>query len=125
MNAPDLPFVPDPAAADAATLARLNAWLETLDADARVQWALDHLPGTHALSTSFGAQAAVSLHLLTAHKPGIPVILIDTGYLFAETYRFADQLVERFDLNLKIFRPTISRAWKRVGIRTTRGAKKT
>lgn len=111
MNAPDLPFVPDPAAADAATLARLNAWLETLDADARVQWALDTLPGTHALSTSFGAQAAVSLHLLTAHKPGIPVILIDTGYLFAETYRFADQLIERFDLNLKIFRPTISRAW--------------
>jgi phosphoadenosine phosphosulfate reductase len=60
---------------------------------------------------AFGAQAAVSLHLLTAHKPGIPVILIDTGYLFAETYRFADQLIERFDLNLKIFRPTISRAW--------------
>jgi phosphoadenosine phosphosulfate reductase len=109
MNAPDPPFVPDPAVADAATLARINTWLEARDADARVQWALDTRPA-RMLSTSF-AQAAVSLHLLTAHKPGIPVILIDTGYLFAETYRFADQLIERFDLNLKIFRPTISRAW--------------
>ena len=31
----------------------------------RVRWALANLPGPYALSSSFGAQAAVSLHLVT------------------------------------------------------------
>ena len=58
----------------------------------RVSWALEHLPPSHALSSSFGAQAAVGIHLLTRQDPKIPVILIDTGYLFPETYRFIDEL---------------------------------
>ena len=37
------------------------------------------LPGTRVLTSSFGAQAAVSLHLLTQVQADIPVILIDTG----------------------------------------------
>jgi phosphoadenosine phosphosulfate reductase len=39
------------------------------------------------------------------------VILIDTGYLFPETYRFADELTTRFSLNLKVYRPQIGIAW--------------
>jgi len=38
-------------------------------------------------------------------------VLIDTGYLFADTYRFVDALVDRFDLNLKVYRPKIGIAW--------------
>ena len=74
-------------------LDEVNHALERMDAADRVQWALEHLPGGHALSSSFGAQAAVSLHLVTSAAPDIPVILIDTGYLFPETYRFVDELV--------------------------------
>ncbi len=44
-------------------------------------------------------------------KPDVPVVLIDTGYLFPETYRFADELTERLQLNLQVFRPLVSRAW--------------
>ncbi|WPU55231.1 phosphoadenylyl-sulfate reductase [Stenotrophomonas acidaminiphila] len=91
--------------------AALDARLEAMDATARVRWALQHLPGTHVLSSSFGAQSAVTLHLLSRERPDIPVILIDTGYLFPETYRFADTLSERLDLNLKVYRPLVSRAW--------------
>src|SRR6185437_2152992 len=40
-----------------------------------------------------------------------PVILIDTGYLFPETYQFVDTLSERLALNLKVYRPIIGRAW--------------
>lgn len=36
---------------------------------------------------------------------------MDTGYLFPETYRFADALIERLKLNIQIFRPLVSRAW--------------
>lgn len=98
-----------PAAAD--DLQALNAWLETQGAEQRVEWALANGEECHVLSSSFGAQSAVALHMLTARKPGIPVVLVDTGYLFPETYRFADQLTERLALNLHVYRPLVSRAW--------------
>ena len=89
----------------------LNAELAKLEAEQRVAWALQHTPGAHVLSSSFGAQAAVSLHLVTRQKPDIPVVLIDTGYLFPETYRFIDELTERLALNLKVYRPQIGINW--------------
>lgn len=96
---------------DGRSVAELNAWLEGLDAGQRADWTLQHGHGTHALTTSFGAQSAVALHLLSSRNPGIPVILVDTGYLFPETYRFADELTERLKLNLRVYRPVLSRAW--------------
>ena len=86
---------------DNAYLSEVNATLATWTAQARVQWALEHLPAQHALSSSFGAQAAVSLHLLSSAAPTLPVILLDTGYLFPETYQFIEQLSFRLKLNLK------------------------
>ncbi len=81
-------------------------------AEERVRWALETLPGTHMLSSSFGAQSAVMLHLLKQQVPDIPVVVIDTGNLFPETYRFIDELTERLDLNLKVYRPERSSAWQ-------------
>lgn len=63
-------------------LAEINTKLEKLSAEERVSWALENLPGEAVLSSSFGIQAAVSLHLVSRIKPDIPVILTDTGYLF-------------------------------------------
>jgi phosphoadenosine phosphosulfate reductase len=40
------------------------------------------------------------------------VVLVDTGYLFPETYGFIDQLCERLQLNLHIYRPAESPAWQ-------------
>ena len=86
--------------------------LQAMSARERVAWALENLPGRHVLSSSFGAQSAVMLHMLAREAPGIPVVFIDTGYLFPETYRFVDTLVERLDLNLKVYRPELSSAWQ-------------
>ncbi|MGH8077235.1 MAG: phosphoadenylyl-sulfate reductase [Lysobacter sp.] len=104
---------PDPvtAAESPRALADLNRWLGSLSAEQRVAWALENHAGEHALSSSFGAQAAVSLHLVTQHKPDIPIILIDTGYLFPETYRFVDEMTQRLSLNLKVYRPQLGIAW--------------
>ena len=107
MNAPD----PIAAAESPQALAALNRWLDRLSAQQRIEWAFESLSGPHALSTSFGVQSAVSLHLLTQVKPDIPVILVDTGYLFADTYRYADDLVERFGLNLHVVRPQLGSSW--------------
>lgn len=104
---------PDPitAAESPQALSALNRWLAAMSAQDRIAWAFDSLAGPHALSTSFGVQSAVSLHLLTQAKPDIPVILVDTGYLFPDTYRYADQLVQRFGIDLKVYRPQIGIAW--------------
>ncbi|MFA6229395.1 MAG: phosphoadenylyl-sulfate reductase [Rhodanobacter sp.] len=92
-------------------LAAVNAMLARLTAEQRVSWALQHLPGTHILSSSFGAQAAVSLHLVAQQQPDVPAVLIDTGYLFPETYAFVDELTTRLRLNLKVYQSPVSPAW--------------
>ena len=75
------------------------------------------------LTSSFGAQAAVSLHLVTQVDPDIPVVLVDTGYLFPETYRFVDDLTARLKINLKVYRAELSPAWQeaRYGQRWNQG----
>ncbi len=83
-----------------------------MSAEERIRWALDRHPGEHIVTSSFGAQAAVMLHLVIRQKPDIPVVLIDTGYLFPETYQFIDELTDRLSLNLKVFRPDVSAAWQ-------------
>lgn len=93
-------------------LDQINTSLEKSPAQERVEWALEYLPGEHTLSSSFGIQSAVMLHLVTEIIPGIPVILIDTGYLFDETYQFIDSLSEQLKLNLHYYQPKVSAAWQ-------------
>ena len=95
----------------AVDLAAVSERLALLPAEGRIKWAAEKYGDGLVLSSSFGAQAAVMLSLATRVMPGIPVILIDTGYLFPETYRFADQLTERLKLNLKVYRAPLSPAW--------------
>ena len=95
-----------------AALADVNQQLNRLGAEERVRWAFEHLEAEHAVSSSFGIQAALMLHLVTQVRPDIPVILTDTGYLFPETYRFIDELRERLKLNLRIYRAELSPAWQ-------------
>ena len=93
-------------------LRETNARLEGVRADERVAWAVEQFGDGLVLSSSFGAQAGVMLHLATRAKADIPVILVDTGYLFPETYRFVDELTERLSLNLKVVRAELSPAWQ-------------
>lgn len=81
-----------PKSVQQAELERINRFLAGLTAQERVLWGLAYLPGNHALSSSFGIQAAVMLHMVSQVQSDIPVILTDTGYLFPETYQFIDQL---------------------------------
>jgi phosphoadenosine phosphosulfate reductase len=92
-------------ATPAASASVRNFDLEKATAQERVQWAVNTHGDGLVLTTSFGIQAAVMLHLVTRIAPKIPVIFIDTGYLFPETYRFAADLAKKLDLNLKTYVP--------------------
>jgi phosphoadenosine phosphosulfate reductase len=95
----------------AVDFAAVNGKLSHAPAEERIAWAVREFPGALVLSSSFGAQAAVMLALVSGVAPGIPVVFIDTGYLFPETYRFADELTARLKLNLKVYRPALTPAW--------------
>lgn len=101
-----------PGASQRLILDEAEEWLASQPAQVRAEWAMGHLPGGHAVASSFGVQSAVMLHLATQVRPGIPVLLMDTGYLFPETYRFIDQLTERLNLNLHVYRAEMSPAWQ-------------
>ena len=84
-------------ATNAATGDHTTFDLESISAVDRVRWAHQSYGDQLVLTTSFGVQSAVMLHLVTNQIPDIPVVFIDTGYLFPETYRFAEELTERLD----------------------------
>ena len=52
------------------------------------------------ITSSFQTHSLPLLHICKTAIPDIPVLFIDTGYHFAETYAFRDKLVREWDLNL-------------------------
>lgn len=114
---PSLKSVPSHAASDSLSgtlpeldLTALNQTFERASAEALIEWGYQTFGDGLVLSTSFGIQAAVMLGLVTSVVPNIPVIWVDTGYLPAETYRFAEQLTARLSLNLKVYQSPLSPA---------------
>ena len=75
-----------------------------------IEWAANTFGNGLVMSTSFGIDSAVMLHMVTSIIPNIPVIWIDTGYLPPETYTFAEQLSTQLNLNLKVYQSLLSPA---------------
>jgi len=66
----------------------------------------DLFPGRIALVSSFGAEAAVLLHMVAAIEPATPVLFLDTGKLFDETLAYRDTIAARLGLtDLRVLRP--------------------
>ncbi|MEM9160987.1 MAG: phosphoadenosine phosphosulfate reductase family protein, partial [Verrucomicrobiota bacterium] len=84
--------------------------LATATPEDRVRWAHEQYGDDLIMTSSFGTHSAMMLHLVTSVLPDIPVVFIDTGYLFPETYRCAAELTERLTLNVKKERPMSSAA---------------
>ncbi|MEN9766960.1 phosphoadenylyl-sulfate reductase [Vulcanococcus sp.] len=76
----------------------------------RMRWGLEHFGEGFALTTSFGIQAAVSLHLISQLDQPVPVIWVDTGYLPPETYQYAQTLLDRLGLRLHVAQASMSPA---------------
>lgn len=52
------------------------------------------------LTSSFQAEDMVVLHLLRKRVPDVPVLFLDTGYHFAQTYDYRDRLAKEWSLHL-------------------------
>ena len=91
-------------------ISQVNQQLENAEASSLVEWSAKTFGDGLVMSTSFGIQAAVMLHLVTRVVPNIPVIWVDTGYLPVETYQFAESLTKRLELNLKVYQSPMSPA---------------
>lgn len=88
----------------------INDQLREKSAEDVIRWSSATFGDGLAMTSSFGAQSAVMLHLVTRVVPDLPIILIDTGYLFPETYHFVRDLTKSLSLNLKVFSPRVTPA---------------
>ena len=75
--------------------------LETRTADEVVDAILSEPPRKRACFTcSFQAEDIIVLHLLRQRLPNVPVLFLETGYHFPQTYEFRDRLARDWGLNL-------------------------
>jgi len=62
------------------------------------------------MTSSFGMQSAVLLHLVKqSNKKDIPIIFLDTQYLFKETYEFKNKLEDVLNLKVKTYSSVLSK----------------
>ncbi len=89
---------------------QLSDEFAALDYAERFAFIREQWDGHAVATTSAGAQSAVMLDLIHRYAPEIPVVFIDTGYLFPETYDFFEELQERFPLDYRIYAPQMTAA---------------
>lgn len=90
--------------------AALGAELEPLDAAGRIRLLGERFAGRAIATSSFGLQASVMLHLMKSHAPQVPIVFVDTGYLFPETYRYAEALEKQLDFEAQVYAPRMTAA---------------
>jgi phosphoadenosine phosphosulfate reductase len=75
--------------------------LETLGPNEILEALLDAHGGKSAcLTCSFQAEDMIALHMLRERIPSVPVLFLDTGYHFAQTYEYRDRMAKEWSLNL-------------------------
>ncbi len=86
-------------------VAVLNAHFDDRPTEDLLDYALSGALGKIALVSSFGAEAAVLLHLAAQINPATPILFLDTALLFPETLAYQRDLAERLGLtDLRILR---------------------
>jgi phosphoadenosine phosphosulfate reductase len=86
-------------------LTELNSRFETAYPQEILSWAAETYGDKLAVVTSFQPTGIVTLHMLSEIAPHTPVLTLDTGLLFPETYALMDELEARLKLNLIRVRP--------------------
>lgn len=91
-------------------ISRWNADLRGRSPLEIVRWAIQHADGRAIVSTNFRPFEAAILHVAVQVQPDIPLLWVDHGYNRPATYRHAEALRSRLNLNLKPYLPRITAA---------------
>jgi phosphoadenosine phosphosulfate reductase len=79
-------------------VAALEAELAQASPREIVEKAIRTLPGRMAVVSSFGTESAVLLKFVAEVDPSLPVLFLDTQWLFKETLAYRDALIARLGL---------------------------
>jgi len=92
---------------DAIAASRLESRFARLKATSLLRLAIEDLfPGRIALVSSFGADSAALLHMISEIDKATPVVFVDTKQHFPETLAYRDQLVNQLGLtNIVVAEP--------------------
>lgn len=88
-------------------LAQINQELKNKAPEDIIRWALS-LNKKTIMTTSFGYNSAVSLHLLAVVDASVPVVWIDSGYNVKDAYLVAEKLIQTLHLNMHIYNPLMT-----------------
>ena len=93
-------------------LKELNSELINLSAMEVLEWGFDKFGNKLAFTTSFGIQSAVLLDIIqkSSFKDKVKIFWIDTGYLPEETYKYAEEIINKLALNIEIIQSEVSPA---------------
>ncbi|MDA9101289.1 phosphoadenylyl-sulfate reductase [Omnitrophica bacterium] len=79
-------------------LENLNQEFEGEKPEQIIRWAVSQFSGRLTMTSSFGPESGVLLHMVSCIQPQIPVLFLETGYHFKETLDYKRQLIELFGL---------------------------
>ncbi len=89
-------------------LAALQCQFEQASPQEVLRWAIERFGEKVVLVTSFQPTGVVTLHMLSEMKHNVPVVTLDTGLLFPETYELMEILQARLDFSLTKIQPPLS-----------------
>ena len=88
-------------------LAETNDSLEEVSPQEILMWARETFAPEIAASSSFQTQSVPLLHMISQLAPDLPVLFLDTGFHFAKTLAFRDELQARYHLKIVVVRPEV------------------
>jgi phosphoadenosine phosphosulfate reductase len=90
-------------------IAAQNALLERATPEERLAFAVRTWQERLLFTSSFGAGSGVLLHMWSRIAPQLPVVVVDTGFLFDETHAYIELLEQRLGLTVEIAKPQLPR----------------
>ena len=79
-------------------LEKLNQEFEKKKPEEIIAWAVGEFSPRLAMTSSFGPESGVLLHLVSQIDPAVAVLFLETGYHFPETLAYKEELVRRLGL---------------------------
>jgi len=90
-------------------LAEANKKYSDADVDTILKWTKQTFGESFAFMTAFGYSGIAILHHALKIMPDMKVYFVDTGFHFPETLEFCKYITDKWNLNLEVIKPDITK----------------